>query len=116
MEYQRLEAGVGNGSAAIAADERVGRTGGKTKNKSDQVPGNGAEEASEEDLLIDHLDVNHAFTNGGGDRGAEDEGGDKIPESGPGDGSQRREDARGDDRGDGIGSVMPAIGKLKGQR
>src|SRR2546421_2497477 len=60
--------------------------------------------------------MNQALGNGLGDRGAEPEGGHKIKESSPNDGAERREDASGYDSGDGIGGVVPAIGKFKNKR
>src|SRR6202040_3825740 len=94
-EDQRLEPCVSNSSAAIAADESVGRTGGEAKNKGDQVPGNRAKQAGQENLLVDQFDVNHAFADGAGDGRAKNKGGDKIPEGGPDDGAERRQDAGG---------------------
>jgi len=38
-----------------------------------------------------------------------------VPESGPGYGAEGREHARGDDRGDGIGGVVPAVRELEGK-
>ena len=73
------------------------------------------EQSRQQDCLVDHFDVNHAFANGAGDGGAEDEGGDEIPEGGPGDGAKRCENARGDDGGDGVGGVVPAVGKLESE-
>ena len=66
-------------------------------------------------MLIDELDVDHAFANCAGDGSAKNEGGDEVPERGPKDGAEGREDAGGDDGGDGIGGVVPAIGEFEGQ-
>jgi hypothetical protein len=93
----------------------VGRAGGQAEDEGDQIPKDGAEQAGEQNFLVHHLDVDHAFADGLGDGGAEDEGGDEIPEGGPSDGAERREHARGDHRGDGIGGVVPAIRKLEDQ-
>src|SRR5881409_1769559 len=57
--------------------------------------------------------MNQALGNGLGDGRAEPEGGHKIKERGPNDGAEGCKDASGYDGGDGIGGVMPAIGKFK---
>src|SRR6266481_423890 len=59
--------------------------------------------------------MHHALADGLGDCSAENECSDKVPEGSPGDGAERREHARGDNRGDGIGGVMPAIREFEGQ-
>src|SRR6266436_46992 len=115
MDDQRFEAGARYGGAPVAADKSVGRAGGEAENEGNEVPGNRAKQAGEKDLLIDELDVNHAFANGAGDGSAEDEGGDEIPEGGPGDSAKGREHASGDHGGDGIGGVVPAVREFEGQ-
>src|SRR5712691_1331950 len=100
---------AGHGSTTVAAHKSVRRAGGEAEDESDEIPGDGPEESRQKDLLIDHLNVDHAFSDGLGDGGAENEGGDEVPESGPGDGAERRQYARGDNRGDGIGGVVPAV-------
>src|SRR6266446_1165046 len=115
MDDQRFEAGARYGGASVAADKSVGRAGGEAENEGNEVPGNRAKQAGEKDLLIDELDVNHAFANGAGDGSAEDEGGDEIPDGRPGDSAKGREHARGDHGGDGIGGVVPAVREFEGQ-
>src|SRR6266705_3433659 len=100
---------AGHGSTTVAAHKSVRRTGGEAEDESDEIPGDGPEESRQKNLLIDHLNVDHAFSDGLGDGSAENEGGDEVPESGPGDGAERCQYARGDNRGDGIGGVVPAI-------
>src|SRR6266404_7550009 len=109
MDDQRFEARARYGGAPVAADESVGRTCGKAQDKSDEVPTDGAEQAGEKDLLVDEFDVNHAFADGAGNSGAEDERGDEVPEGGPSDSTEGREYARGDYGGDGVGGVVPAV-------
>src|SRR6266849_1881821 len=106
---------MGHSGAAISANESVRGTGGETQNEGDQVPSNRAQQASEEDLLIDELDVNHALANGAGDGGAENAGGNEIPESGPEDGAEGREHAGGDHGGNGVGGIVPAVREFEGQ-
>ena len=115
MEDEGFETGSGDGGATITANESVGRAGGEAENEGDQVPGNRAKQTGEKDLLIDKLDVNHAFADGAGDGSTEDESGDEIPESGPGDGTEGREHTGGNDGGDGIGGVVPAVREFEGQ-
>src|SRR5437773_9735299 len=107
LENQRLEPHVSHCSAAVAAHEGVRRTGGQAENQSGEVPGDGAKEAGENHLLVDQVDLDEAFSNGAGDGRAEEEGGNKIPKGGPGDGAERGQDACGDHGGNGIGGVMP---------
>src|SRR3989441_6352740 len=51
----RAETGFSDSSATIAAHERVRRAGGQTENERDHVPGDGAEQAGEEDVLVDQI-------------------------------------------------------------
>ena len=83
-----LETGMSDGGSAVAAHEGVRGTGGQAQNEGDEIPGDGAEQAGEKDLLGDQFDVNHALADGGGHGSAEDESGDEIPESSPGDGTE----------------------------
>src|SRR6266581_3745371 len=83
-EDERLEAGARDGGAAVAANESVGGTRWQAEDEGNQVPGNRAEQAGKQDLLVDKFDVNHALANGAGDSGAEDEGSDEVPEGSPG--------------------------------
>src|SRR4029077_17070987 len=110
-----LKTRVGHGGAAIAAHESVRRAGGQAKNEGDEVPENGSQQPGQQDLLVHHLDVHHAFANGLGDGRAEHKSGDEIPECGPGHGAERRKHASGNNRGNGVGGVVPAIGELEDQ-
>src|ERR1041385_9268025 len=94
---------MSHGSAAIPANERVRRAGGQTQDKSDEVPGNSAEQSCEKNLLRDDFDMDHAFADSAGDGGAKDESGNKVPEGGPRYGAERCEYASGDDGGDRVG-------------
>ena len=58
----------------------------------------------------------HPLADSAGHGSAKDKRGNEVPEGGPEDGAARTQDAGGNDGGDGIGSVMPAIGKIKDQR
>src|SRR5260370_6444435 len=100
---------TGHGSTNVAAHKSVRRTGGKAEDERDEIPGDGPEESRQKDLLIDHLNVDHAFSDGLGDGSAENEGGDEVPESGPGDGAERRQYAREDDGSIGVGGGLPAV-------
>jgi len=62
------------------------------------------------------FDVNHAFADGAGDSGAEEKCRDEIPKGSPRDGAEGREDARGNNRGDGIGGVVPAVREFERER
>src|SRR6266576_2791007 len=106
---------MSDGSAAVAAHEGVRGTGGQSEDQRNQVPGDRTEEAGEEHLFIHHFDTDHPLADGLGHRGAENEGGDEIPESCPDDGAKGRQDASGDDGGDGIGGVVLAVRKFEGQ-
>jgi len=66
--------------------------------------------------LIDQFDLHQALADGAGDRRAEEESRDKIPESGPGNCCKGFEDARGNDGGNGIGGIVPAVREFKRQR
>src|SRR6266487_6262867 len=100
---------AGHGSTPVAAHKSVRRAGGEAEDESNEIPGDGSEESRQKNLLIDHLNVDHAFSDGLGDGSAENEGGDEVPEGGPGDGAERRQYARGDDGGNGVGGVVPAV-------
>ena len=102
--------------AAITADQSVRRAGWQAEDERDEVPGNCTEQSREENLLSDEFDVDHAFADGGGYRGAEDKGGDEVPEGGPGYGAEGREYAGGDDGGDGVGGIVPTVREFEGQR
>jgi hypothetical protein len=106
---QRFETGVSDSSAAVAANQGVRRAGRKAEDQGDEIPSDGAEESGQQHLLGDMFNVDHAFADGAGDGGAEDERGDKVPEGGPGDCAEGCEDARRDYRSDGIGGIVPAI-------
>src|SRR5258708_31240839 len=77
--------------------------------------GDGEEEGGEKECLDEEYDMDHSVDDGVGDRRAKYESGDKIPESSPEDGAEGCEHARGHDRGDGVGGIVPAVGKIKGQ-
>ena len=110
-----LESDMGNSRAAVATDESMGRAGGQAENEGNEVPRDSAEQTGEKNLLRDHFEMDHAFADSGGNRGTEEEGGDEVPEGGPGDGAQGREDAGGDDSGDGVGGVVPAVREFEGE-
>ena len=105
-----------DGGTAVTADQSVGRARRQTKSQGDEIPGNCTEQSREQDLLRDHLDVNHALANGAGNRRAEDESGNEVPEGCPCDGAQRSEDPRGNDGGDGVRGIVPSVGELKEER
>src|SRR5258708_28344213 len=73
-----LEADVSDRGPPVAAHERVRGTRGQTEDEGNSVPGDGAEEASEEDFLVHHFDVEHALADGLGDGGVEKAGGHEI--------------------------------------
>src|SRR5882672_1615798 len=113
---ERAKAGFCDRCAAEAADQGVRRTGREAENERDQVPNNRAEQTGEQDLLVHHFDVNHAFADGAGDSGAEEKCRNEIPKGSPRNGAKGREDARGNDRSDGIGGVMPAVREFERER
>ena len=59
--------------------------------------------------------MNHPRADGLGNGGAEDKCGDEIPKGGPKDGVSGSQHASGDDGGDGVGGVMPAVGEIEGK-
>src|SRR2546428_170432 len=71
---------AGHGSTPVAAHKSVRRAGGEAENESDEIPGDGPEESRQKNLLIDHLNADHAFSDGLGDGSAENEGGNEVPE------------------------------------
>ncbi len=72
-------------------------------------------QAGEQDGLVHGFDVNHAFADGVRDGGAEHEDGDEIPEGGPENRTEWRQNTSGDDGSDGIGGVVPTVGELEGE-
>jgi hypothetical protein len=110
-----LKTGVCHCGAAVATHESVRRTGGQAKNEGDEIPENGPEQPGEQNLLVHHFDVNHAFANGLSHGGAKHKSGDEIPESGPGHGAEWGKHASGNDGRNRVGGVVPAVGELEGQ-
>src|SRR3989449_10734665 len=96
------ETGFSESGATITANKGMRRAGGQAENERDHVPGDGAEKAGEEDVLVDQIDADHTPADGFGDGSAKNEGGDEVPKGGPEDGAKGSEHARGNDRGDGV--------------
>ncbi len=112
-EDKGFETRVSDGRSAVSADECVRRTCREPEDQSDEIPSDGAEEAGKDHLLIDEVKTNQAFADSAGHGSTKEKCRDEIPEGGPGYGAEGREDARGDDGGDGIGGVMPAVGEFE---
>src|SRR2546430_1339762 len=108
-EEDGFEAGVCDGRASVSGDQCVRITGGEAQAESNEITGDGAEQSGEDYFLIDHLYTDKTLRNRLGDGGAKPESGNEIKEGCPEDGAEGREDARGDDRGNGIGRVVPAV-------
>ncbi len=106
---------MSHGSAAVSAHEGVRGTGRQAEDQRNEVPGDGAEKAGKEHLFIHHFNTDHPLADGLGHGGAENEGSDEVPESCPDDGAEGRQDASGDDSGDGVGGVVPAVRKFEGK-
>src|SRR5882762_5904343 len=106
---------MSHGSAAVSAHEGVRGTGRQAEDQRNEVPGDSAEKAGKEHPFIHHFNTDHPLADGLGHGGAENEGSDEVPESCPDDGAKGRQDASGDHGGDGIGGVVPAVGKFEGQ-
>ena len=87
----------------------MGGTGRQAENQGDEIPRDSAKKAGEYHFFIDHLDVDQALGNRFRDGGAKPERGNEIKEGGPENRAERCEYARGDDGGDGIGGVVPAV-------
>ena len=104
-----------HGGTAVTAEKGVGGAGGEAEIPGNQIPRNGSEEAGEDDIGRDDFEVDHALSDGGGDARFEREGGDEVPEGGPGDGLEGREDAGRNDGGNGVGCVMKAVDVIEGQ-
>ncbi len=113
---ERAEAGLCYCRATETTNQGVRGTGREAENQRDQVPNNRTEQTREQDLLVHQFDVNHALADGAGNSGAEEKCRDEIPECGPEDSTERSEDARGNDRSDGIGGVMPAVREFERER
>ena len=56
---------------------------GQAENQRDEIPTDGTEEASEEHLLGNHLNVNHTLADGAGHSGAEEKSGDEASARAP---------------------------------
>ncbi len=113
---ERAEAGLCDCRATETTNQGVRRTGREAENQRDQVPNNRTEQTREQNLLVHQFDVNHALADGAGNSGAEEKCRDEIPKGGPRDGAEGRKNARGDDRSDGIGGVMPAVREFERER
>ena len=105
-----------DGRPGVAADEGVGGARGQSQVPGEEVPADGPDEPGEDDLRGHDRDVDHPRADGVGHARAEDEEGDEIEEGGPDDGLTRRQDPGRDDRGDGVGRVVHAVGEVEGQR
>src|SRR5258708_21101292 len=68
-EDQRLEPRVSDGCAAVAAHQRVRRTGGQAEGQCNQIPGKSAEQAGEQNFFVYPRSVNQSATPGFSDRG-----------------------------------------------
>src|ERR1700720_885479 len=115
MQNKSFEACVSYRGAAIAPHQGVRGTGGQAQRQGNQIPDNCSQKAGEKNFLVDQLDMHHPFADGGGHRGAEYERRNEIPEGGPQDSTKGSKHAGGNDGGDGIGGIVPAIRKFKGQ-
>ena len=65
---------------------------------------------------VDEAEIDEFAAHRAGDAGAKGERGYKVEERGPNHGLERRQNARGDDRGDGIGRIVKAIDVIEGER
>ncbi len=91
---------------------------GRPKIPGDDVPGDGADQAGEDDsrpCCIIAGDLDHPLANGAGYRCAEYQEGHKIEERCPDYSLPRRQDPGGDNGGDGIRRVMHAVGEVKNE-
>ena len=75
-----------------------------------------AGQTGEHHKLGDDVEPDHALADGMRNRGAEQEGSDKIEESGPENGNRGRQHARGNDGRDAVGRIVEAIEEIKEQR
>lgn len=110
------ESGARNSCAPVPPHKSVRRARGQAEYESERIPKNRAEQSCYQDQPVNEFQAHHSLTDGTCHGRTENEGGDEIPEGGPEYRAARAQDAGGNDGGDGIGGVMPTIGKVKGQR
>jgi hypothetical protein len=60
--------------------------------------------------------VNHTAADGFSNGGSKEESSEKVESGGPCDCETRRQDARGDNRGDRVRGIMESVYKIKNQR
>ncbi len=74
-----------------------------------------AEQSRHDDVLIDVLEADHAFADGFGDGGAEEEGREKVKGRRPEDGKFGGEHAGGDHGRDAVGGIVKSVEEVEGQ-
>src|SRR5579872_3280865 len=110
-----FESRRGDGRAAVSAHQRVRRATGNSELNGGVIPDNRAHQSGEQHLLIDEVQVDEAFAHGRGHCGAEGERRDEIPECRPYYRPRGPKHSRRNNRRDGAGGVVPAIGEVKHQ-
>src|SRR5437660_2554963 len=98
-----------HGASGVPANKGMRGTGRQSKQPRDNVPSDGANQAGENDLRIDRLDVDHACTYRLRDPYSESKCGYKVEKSSPNNSLTRRQHSRRYDGCYGIRSVMKAI-------
>jgi hypothetical protein len=91
----------------------VRRTSWKSHEPGDDVPRNGADEAAANHIGIDCSRIDELIAYGLCHTRAEEEGSNKIEESGPKDSLSRREDPGGDNGCHRVGCVMEAVEEIE---
>ena len=90
--------------------------GGQCHEPGDDVPDDGPDEASADDVDVDGLGVDELVGDGLSDACSEEEGGDEVEEGSPENGLKGRQDAGGDDGGNGVRSVVKAVEEVEDER
>jgi len=104
---------MSHGSAAVSAHEGVRGTGRQAEDQRNEVqvmaPRRPARSTFSSTISI----TDHPLADGLWPRRAENEGSDEVPESCPDDGAEGRQDASGDDSGDGVGGCRASRSKIQ---
>jgi len=112
---QRIRPHLGQGRADQPADQRMGRAGGNAVVPGDDVPGNGADQRTEHDVVVDDGRIDGALADGRRHLELEDENRDDVEEGRPRHRLVRLEHAGGDDGGDRVGGIVEAVHEIEHQ-
>jgi len=109
-----------NRGASVPADERMRGAGGQTQIPTEDVPGDSAKKAAEQDpelpLRVDPLDIDEVRSDRLGHSRTQEGKGYKVKEGCPQDALEGSKHSRGDDRGDRVGGVVPTVSEVEYKR